>query len=202
LELPSRLRCGSGLSRYVEFHKDNFNCFSIEIARILLASASEVDVVCKRLCKKIDAKSKANDIHAYRDTIRPAFPPIATFAVRFPRFDLTLSPWDEWKKKRGVPIWWSDYNKVKHQRDAFFERANLKNALNTVAGLFVMVLYLYSEKARLAQLVPPPQVLHVTSEHYLGTACGQWRSRIQARLTPERRAGSPRWRPMSARRCS
>jgi hypothetical protein len=35
------------ISRFVEFDEKNFDCFSIEIARLLLASAAEVDVVCK-----------------------------------------------------------------------------------------------------------------------------------------------------------
>jgi hypothetical protein len=55
------------LSRYVEFHENNFNCLSIEIARILLASAAEVDVVSKLLCKTINPKSRADNIHRYRD---------------------------------------------------------------------------------------------------------------------------------------
>jgi len=149
------------LSRYVEFHPQNFDCFSLEIARVLLASAAEVDVVGKLLCKKIDRGSKAENILQYRDTIRPAHPRIATFEVRLPRFGLTLHPWDEWRHGRSTPSWWSDYNKVKHQRDQHFARANLKNALNAVAGLFVMVLHLYGEEARRGALVPPPQVLDV-----------------------------------------
>lgn len=84
-----------GLSRYVEFHQGNFNCFSIEIARILLASAAEVDVVCKLLCKAISPKSRASNILHYRDTIRRAFPRIATFEVFLPRFGLCLRPWSE-----------------------------------------------------------------------------------------------------------
>ncbi len=163
-----------GLSRYVEFHESNFGCFSIEIARILLASAAEVDVVCKLLCKTINAKTKAEKIHEYRDTIAPRFPRIATFDVLLPRFGLTLRPWDEWKKKKGVPFWWSDYNKVKHHRDAYFGRANLKNALNAVAGLFVIVLHLYREKARLAELSPSPEVLAVTAEHAAGQTIGRY----------------------------
>ena len=41
------------LSRYIEFKKDNFRVYSIEIAHILLASSSEVDVVAKQLCNEI-----------------------------------------------------------------------------------------------------------------------------------------------------
>ncbi len=170
-----------GLSRYVEFHQRNFNCFSLEIARVLLASAAEVDVVSKLLCKAINPKSRADNILEYRDTIRLAFPHIAMFEVFMPRFGLHLRPWSEWKKKEGVPLWWSDYNKVKHQRNAYFERANLKNALNAVAGLFVMVLHLYGERAGLGGLEPPPQVLHVGKEHYVGTVEAVMRTSLRSR---------------------
>src|SRR3990170_427520 len=96
--------------------------------------ALDVDVVCKLLCEAISPGSRANNILHYRDTIRRAFPRIVKFEVFLPRFGLRLRPWSEWKKKEGVPLWWSDYNKVKHERNAYFERANLKNVLNAVAG--------------------------------------------------------------------
>jgi len=52
------------VSRFVELHKDNFQCFSIEISRLLMAASAEVDVVCKQICKKLDPKSRSstNDI--------------------------------------------------------------------------------------------------------------------------------------------
>ena len=40
------------ISRYIKFREENFDVFSIELARLLLASASEVDVIAKLLCKK------------------------------------------------------------------------------------------------------------------------------------------------------
>ena len=45
------------LSCYIEFDKRNFTCFSMEAARILLASGAEIDVVCKQLCRKLDSAS-------------------------------------------------------------------------------------------------------------------------------------------------
>ena len=39
------------VSRFIELHEDNFKCFSIEISRLLMAAAAEVDVVCKQICK-------------------------------------------------------------------------------------------------------------------------------------------------------
>jgi hypothetical protein len=71
---------------------------------------------------------------------------------------LQLTPWDEWKKADGVPLWWTAYNKIKHHRHSEYPQANLKNALNSVAGLFIMVLHLYREKAQQGELLPSPRL--------------------------------------------
>lgn len=170
------------VSRYVEFDEKNFGCFSIEIARILLAAGAEVDVVCKQICKVIDAKSAADNIKKYRSKIKPAFPAIPNFEVTLPRFGLGLKPWDEWNKPDGVPLWWTAYNKIKHHRDSEYQRANLKNALNAVAGLFVMVLYLYREKAQSGKLLPSAQLLRVGAEHFVGTTFLDYEIGINYRL--------------------
>lgn len=170
------------LSRYVEFDEKNFDCFSIEIARVLLAAGAEVDVVCKQICRVIDSKSSADSINKYRSEIKPAFPGIPQFEVWLPRFGLRLKPWDEWKKASGVPFWWTAYNKIKHHRDSEYHRANLKNALNAVARLFVMVLYLYKEKAELGELLPSPQLLRVDKRHFAGTTHGGYEFGINYRL--------------------
>lgn len=161
------------LARYVEFEEDNYDCFSVEIARIILTSAAETDVVCKQLCRKISASSAAGNINQYRDEIVPAYPKIPNFEILLPRYGLKLKPWSEWEKSDGVPLWWTAYNKVKHERDSEYHRANLKNALNAVAGLFVMVLYLYKKKAEFGELLPDPKILRVTEDSFLGVNIGQ-----------------------------
>jgi hypothetical protein len=166
------------LSRYVEFDKRNFKCFSIEIARVLLASGAEVDVVCKQICRVINPKSVAHKIHEYRNEITPAFPQLPQFKVSLLRFGLSLTPWAQWKKANGVPLWWTAYNKIKHQRDSEYWQANLKNALNAVAGLFVIVLYPYKDKAQLEGLLPSPQLLRPEAKHYSGVSVGGFESGI------------------------
>jgi hypothetical protein len=160
------------VSRYVEFDLRNFKCFSIELAKILLSTGAETDVVCKQICRVIDPNSAADDIHKYRDQIKLAYPKIPQFTVTLPRFGLTLHPWDEWNKSNGIPFWWTGYNKVKHNRDSHYDRANLQNVLNAVAGLLAVVLYLYREQAELAELDPLPELLNV--DEYLGTPFERW----------------------------
>ena len=143
------------LSRYLELTQDNFSSYSLELARILSAAASEIDVVSKRLCKKLDETSKANNISMYRKEILLCHPQIKDAQVEIPRFGLTLTPWEPWG--RGVnPLWWKAYTNVKHHRDTHFPEANLQNALNAVAGLFVLLLFFYREEAQNAQLNPSP----------------------------------------------
>lgn len=164
------------LSRYIEFDEDNFGCFSIEIARVLLASGAEVDVVCKQVCKAIDANLEPDElknlrIHGYRDRIKARFPDIPQFHVLLPRFGLTLTPWDEWNKTNGVPIWWKGYNQIKHERESEYRQSNLQNSLNAVAGLFVMLLHLYKARNELGSL-PIPQLFWVESSHIGGHTFG------------------------------
>lgn len=163
------------ISRFIELHGDNFKCFSIEISRLLMATAAEVDVVCKQICKKVNPKSKAGSINKYRDEILQVYNSIPDFKIIMPRYGLTLTPWKNWaNQKNNVPFWWTAYNKIKHHRHTHYQRGNLENALNAVAGLFVMVLYLYREKARLGELLPALKLLQVTEEHFNGTTFGNY----------------------------
>ena len=157
------------LSRYVEFCQSNFECYSLEMARILLAAASEVDIVAKQLCQKLNSGSTADSIHKYRNEIKTVYPNLPNFKVTIPRFGLNLTPWSNWKQNSGVPHWWTAYNKVKHHRDTDFDKASLKNVLNAVSGLFVIILYFYKEKAENAELIPMQSLLRVTEENFTGT---------------------------------
>ena len=115
---------------------------------------------------------RSEDIHAHRKHVRSLVPRIEDFEVLMPRFGMTLKPWDEWRKARGVPFWWTAYNKIKHARDSEYARANLKNALNAVAGLFVVVLYLYRNQANLGELLPSTQLLRADNAHTSGIQIG------------------------------
>jgi hypothetical protein len=170
------------LSRYVEFTQKNFTCYSLEISRILFSAASEVDVVAKELCKKINPNSSASNINHYRDEIRTTYPSLHTFKVTIPRFGLELTPWSNWSDVNGVPDWWTAYNKVKRQRNTDYERGNLQNCLNAAAGLFVVILYFYKEEAKKAELIPIPSLFRVTDEHFSGTTFNDTEFGINYRL--------------------
>jgi hypothetical protein len=150
------------LSRYVDLDSDNFKCYSLEIGRILLSAAAEVDVVCKQLYQNKTGQS--GGIETHRKQITKRFPGLQSFDVEIPQFGLRLTPWENWQSSK-VPGWWTAHNKVKHQRDSHYAQANLFNALNATAALFVAALYLYRDKSRSGELLPNPKLLRVADRH-------------------------------------
>jgi len=155
------------LSRFIEFNPDNFPAYSIEMAHLMLAAASEVDVVAKLICKKVNPESKAENIAQYKGVIKKAFPQLCEIKVLMPRYGLTLEPWINWKSNKK-PEWWDYYNKVKHERNKYFKQANLKNTLNAVAGLFVTLLYFYKYEANNGMLIPTPRLFRLEEKYDAG----------------------------------
>ena len=151
------------LARYIEYSSKNDRVFSQEISHIFLATSSEVDVVLKALCKQIDTSFKGENITSYRKFLNPRFPKISRLSVNLPRYGRNLIPWDNWRGNKK-PIWWDDYNKVKHNRDEKYELANLKNAIASLAGLFIANLYFCKEKAENGELEPAPQVFKIQED--------------------------------------
>jgi len=121
-------------SRFIEFTEKNYSVFSIELAHILLATSSEVDVILKDLCNIINEDKKHENINDYKETIQEKLPNIINEVCYIPRFGLELHPWSNWNDDSN-PNWWRSYNNVKHQRSKYFEEANLKHALNSLAAL-------------------------------------------------------------------
>lgn len=131
------------VSRYVEFCEPNFGVYSIEFAHLLFAAASEVDVVAKLLCRQLNPNASRGNIDDYRAVLTAALADITTTHVSVPRYGLSVTPWDNWTGANN-PIWWCSYNNVKHQRDAHFHEATLKNALNALGALLILVYHHYS----------------------------------------------------------
>jgi len=156
------------MARYLEPTQANFDSYSLELARILFAAASEVDVVSKRLCEKINENSKARSIDKYREEILSHYPLISNALVTVPRFGLTLNPWEQWGENKK-PLWWDAYNNVKHHRHTHFADASLKHALNSVAGLFVLLLFYYRNEGENAKLNPAPRFFRAGHPFEVGT---------------------------------
>lgn len=149
-------------SRYVDFSPDNYYVFSIEYATLLLAISSEIDVLCKLICKNLDRSAKRGNIGHYRACLTK-HTQIASEEVFIPRYNLTFRPWSDWTSGKN-PDWWDSYNNVKHHRDLHFAEANLKNCSNAISGLFVIVIYCHEAEKSADILEPYPILLHRQGE--------------------------------------
>ncbi len=145
-------------ARYVEICPDNFKTYSVEYAKLLLASASEIDVLCKLLCEQLDPNAKRRDINDYRACIAPRAAELPNEKVLLRRYSIELKPWEAWAGSKN-PEWWKSYNNVKHHRDKFYSEAKLKNCLDSVAALFILVIYLHKAQNSNAELAPMPQLI-------------------------------------------
>lgn len=144
------------LSRWIEFAEENFGCYSLELARLLMVCASEVDVVAKALCRRIQVATAASSINRYQALLIEKYPTLPSNRVGVPRFGLTLTPWGNWSKPNSPPLWWTANNKVKHHRSEHFNEASLQNVLNSAAGLFVLLVLYYG--LREASIAPASQL--------------------------------------------
>lgn len=168
------------LARYVHL-TENDETYSLEIARLLMSSSAEVDVVLKQVCEAVDPQCGADNINAYFPVVSGAYPTFVGFEVHIPRFGLILHPWSNWKE--GTPPgWWIANNKVKHHRHSDFKSANLKNCLNGLAGLYVAVLFLYRQEAEAGDLQQLPRLFNVSDANFGGTSMGRYGNSFKYRL--------------------
>lgn len=131
------------VSRYIEFATPNLGVYSIELAHLLFAAASEVDVLAKLVCKQNAPSERPRNIDDYKPIILRAFPDLPTTAAYVPRYGMSFAPWDNWSGTTN-PDWWRAYNNVKHERDRHFQEATLKNALNAIGGLMILTFHYYT----------------------------------------------------------
>lgn len=155
------------IARFIEFTPANYRTYSIELARLLMTAAAEVDVVAKLACARVAPNAKRRDIRDYHRVLTQHRRSLTSYPVRITRFGLKLKPWTSWSSQRS-PKWWGACNQVKHHRDSEFPAANLKNALNAVAGLFVMLIYAFPDEAENGSLHPRPQLFSIPESHVTG----------------------------------
>ena len=154
------------ISKYVEICKTNYNTYSMEYLKLYQAICSEVDVIAKEICVNCGVPIKKTEgIGNWGYYIEKDYPDIISFKVNCQ--DLVINPYPNWKheeyvdnegklRKRLVgnsrnPKWWTEYNKVKHKRIVLseekkgfnYKKANLKNVLFSLAGLFAFELILF-----------------------------------------------------------
>lgn len=119
----------------------NSNTFSNEFVKQYQAICSEVDVVLKSVCKEL-GDTTANSMPDYTDLVLNYWSDLSNQKVRMNAIE--LQSFKNWQSNPTyiAPDWWSPYNHVKHARLENFRKANLKNVVNALAGLYILESYL------------------------------------------------------------
>jgi hypothetical protein len=154
------------LSRIIEFDNGNFATFSVLMARLYLSVGSEIDVVAKLLCARIDAAAKVRNMDDYREVITKRHPNFAALKTELPGHELEFQPWITWSHGTN-PSWWKSYNDVKHERSTYYRDANLGNLLESASGLLVLLIYLHQPElySNDQPIVPAFKILRIESRY-------------------------------------
>ena len=162
LELESEF---ASTQKYVAFDMSNKNTYSIEYLKLFQAVCSEIDVLGKEILFYFEPDFKINGtpkiMHwGYGITMymRDSLSASVYFSEK-----TKLTPWNKFAcvkyqdaanatrykldKKCAIPIWWSDYNKVKHSRTSIkdgcvnYQRANFGNLVQAFAALYILEMF-------------------------------------------------------------
>lgn len=131
-------------TKYVEVTKDNYLTYSIEYTSLLLNICSEIDVIFKEICNFNQNNHKC--INDYFKVITAKFSDIFKEKVTSSFDSIELTPFFDWTSEYR-PVWWENYNNVKHGRLENFNRGNLENVLNALTGLYILERYLFKNIA-------------------------------------------------------
>lgn len=145
------------LSRYLEFCTDNFSAYSIEIARIIMTSTQEIDVIMKQICKTKNNPSRSEA--GYRRFIPTIYPKLMDREIEISKCELNFKPFEKWKLNQ-TPEWWTANNKIKHERSTHFSKASLINMLNSVCALMLTNLYFYHSENKLNEMYSGTKMLY------------------------------------------
>ena len=98
-------------------------------------------------------------------------------------YDISLKPWDSWLlESERNPIWWTRYNKVKHDRTTlnsrsktpYYEYANQGNVLKALGALFSLEMHICREIAPSKDILPvdPSKLFRMEGERWQSAVIG------------------------------
>lgn len=144
--------------QYVEPSDSNNTTYSKEYNKLLLSIGSEIDVVCKEMCKKIESKTH-DDVKNYKiSDYKRVISNYNNFINETCKYKINtedLQPWNEWNTKDS-PTWWKNYNSLKHDRllNDNHKLGSYINVRNSLAALYILCRVLYKNNY---QLEPTPK---------------------------------------------
>lgn len=115
--------------------------YSFEYYKIIMLACSEVETVFKIICKTINENCNPRNITDYAKIVLEKYPNIIKTEVNVSRINSSIKPFESWTVEKCM-FWWDEHQDIKHHRHTDFKKATYKNALYSLAGLYVLLLYL------------------------------------------------------------
>ena len=175
--------------RYVDFDVANEKTYSVEYLKLYQAVCSEIDVVAKEIASVMNPNFKidnSTNITKWGYEIQQQFPNIKLEKVIF-NSSTKIIPFDNWEyewtitkagKKRlklsegcKTPIWWKNYNEVKHQRIGLvtgtknFQLANQRNLVSAFSALFLLEDLFINNNSKTTTLISRSQLFERTIDN-------------------------------------
>lgn len=140
-------------SNYVSIDRTNYATFSANFIFLLLSICSEIDSVSAEYCKLIapDSDNFGGIINKI-ELIISKHPNLRNkrIVIKEPYENISIVPFAKLEKDNSS--WWSDYNKIKHNRTETdsngrynYQKANLKNVLHAIASLYILLFLIGQE---------------------------------------------------------
>ncbi len=132
------------LCEYVSIAEDNLLCYSIRIHSLLVRACIEIEANFKAILKENNyfpktKKGKLKELKMGDDYIKVNKTHLLSkYSVKIPTVNLEFSPFKKWDNNEELE-WYKAYNQVKHDRHTEFKQANLKNLVNAICGLFILL---------------------------------------------------------------
>ena len=135
-------------TEYVTISEDNYDTYSVSYLKLLLTIGSEIDVMLEFLARLYDPNQKESGFGCSK-TILKSEPDIKELVVQLRNESISILPW----KCTAIPEWWTAYTEIKHNRyesavkfdsiRKYYQYANLRNVLTSLAALFSLELLAY-----------------------------------------------------------
>lgn len=137
--------------RHVEPTKQNRLAYGHETRQLLVLACIEVEAQLKAVLRANNyQKSKGNwTIVDYFKLARPMrLSEWSVSLIQYPGLGW-LRPFRAWSGARYRPLtWYAAYNKVKHDRELEFSKANLQNLIDAMAAVFIVVVAQFGQFGR------------------------------------------------------
>ncbi len=122
--------------KFVAFEKENINTYSIEFASIIFDCCNLINGFCSELCREADINKKNLNITDFKKYLLEN--KYNTDTCVYCR-GFKCQPWENFKSEETKISWWEDYNLIKHTGEINFHKATLKNAISSMAGMFLLL---------------------------------------------------------------